>query len=165
MAVNTLPRDYDIARIIDDYERRIAFLERQALISPVALSIWRDAPGGFDTGWQVITSWDSDFAPVLVGADIPMVRRWGPLVHTKGRAATTVGSVSGTTVYTLPTGFGFEPSAIHEAGRSLVPGSANGAHRYYVTPAGVGSQQGMAALGIAVNSQVSISATWMVELP
>jgi len=29
MAVNTLPRDYDLARIIDDYERRIAFLERQ----------------------------------------------------------------------------------------------------------------------------------------
>lgn len=29
MAVNTLPRDFDLARIIDDYERRIAFLERQ----------------------------------------------------------------------------------------------------------------------------------------
>lgn len=29
MVVNTLPRDYDIARIIDDYERRISFLERR----------------------------------------------------------------------------------------------------------------------------------------
>lgn len=29
MAVNTLPRDYDLGRIIDDYERRIAFLERR----------------------------------------------------------------------------------------------------------------------------------------
>lgn len=29
MVVNTLPRDYDIARIIDNYERRISFLERR----------------------------------------------------------------------------------------------------------------------------------------
>ena len=162
--VNTLPRDYDIARIIDDYERRIAFLERQALLNPVALSIWRDAPGGFDTGWVPITSWDTDFAPAG-GADTPVVRRWGPFVHTKGRASTTVGAVAGTVVYNLPTGLGLEPSTIHEGGRSLVPGSANYAHRYYVTTGGVGSQQGIAALGIPINSQVSISTTWMVELP
>lgn len=31
MGVNTLPRDYDIARIIADYETRISFLERQIL--------------------------------------------------------------------------------------------------------------------------------------
>lgn len=31
MPVNTLPRDYDIARIIADYEKRISFLERQIL--------------------------------------------------------------------------------------------------------------------------------------
>jgi hypothetical protein len=31
MGVNTLPRDYDIARIIDDYQRRISFLERTLL--------------------------------------------------------------------------------------------------------------------------------------
>lgn len=31
MGVNTLPRDYDLARIIADYEQRIAFLERQML--------------------------------------------------------------------------------------------------------------------------------------
>ena len=31
MAVNTLPRDFDLARIIDDYERRISFLERRLL--------------------------------------------------------------------------------------------------------------------------------------
>lgn len=31
MVTNTLKRDYDIARIIDDYERRIAYLERQTL--------------------------------------------------------------------------------------------------------------------------------------
>lgn len=165
MAVNTLPRDYDLARIIDDYERRIAFLERQALISPVALSIWRDAPGGFDTGWQPITSWDSDFAPQPPGADGPVVRRWGPIVHTKGRANTTVDSVSGTRVYTLPTGFGFEPSTIHEAGRSLVPGSGNAAHRYYVDTGGDGNQQGMSALSISSGALVSISTTWMVELP
>lgn len=31
MGVNTLPRDYDIARIIADYEQRISYLERQLL--------------------------------------------------------------------------------------------------------------------------------------
>src|SRR3546814_5926227 len=29
MAANTLPRDYDIARILADYRRRISFLERR----------------------------------------------------------------------------------------------------------------------------------------
>lgn len=165
MAASTLSRDYDINRMLEDYRRRIEFLERQSLISPVALSIWQDVPGGFDTGWQEITSWDSDFAPE-VGGNLPMVRRWGPVVHVKGRAATTVGAVSGTTVYTLPSGFGFEPTGvIHEAGRSLVPGSANADHRYYVTTNGIGSQQGMAALGIPADSLVSISTSWMVELP
>jgi hypothetical protein len=31
MVLNSLPRDYDIARIIADYEKRISFLERQLL--------------------------------------------------------------------------------------------------------------------------------------
>lgn len=162
--VNTLPRDYDIARIIDDYERRIAFLERQALLNPVALSIWREVPGGFDTGWQDITNFHSDWTP-QAGANQPMVRRWGPLVYVKGRANTAVAAVGGT-VYTLPTGFAFEPTgSIHEAGRSLIAGSGNYAHRYFVTPAGVGSQQGVGALGLAIGSLVTLPAIWMVELP
>lgn len=162
--VNTLPRDYDIARIIDDYERRIAFLERQALLNPVALSIWRDAPGGFDTGWQNITNFHSDWTP-QAGVNQPMVRRWGPVVYVKGRANTAVAAVGGT-VYTLPSGFAFEPSgSIHEAGRSLIAGSGNYAHRYFVTTAGVGSQQGVGALGLAIGSLVTLPAMWMVELP
>lgn len=165
MATTTLPRDYDIARMLSEYQRRIESLERAVLLDPVSASSWQGMPGGFDTGWQDITDWDSDFLP-QAGSERPMARRWGPVVHVKGRANTTVGSVSGSTVYTLPTGFGFEPTGvIHEAGRSLVAGSGNADHRYFVTPGGNGSQQGMAALGISVNSLITISTTWMVELP
>lgn len=42
MAVNTLPRDYDLARIIDDHERRISFLERRVLVLQPLIT---------DTGW------------------------------------------------------------------------------------------------------------------
>lgn len=51
MAVNTLPRDYDIARIIADYELRISFLERRQL----AMGFLLPAPGvAFDTGWVAV---------------------------------------------------------------------------------------------------------------
>jgi hypothetical protein len=45
MVTNTLQRDYDIARIIDDYERRISYLERQTLkLQPLIT----------DTGWVAV---------------------------------------------------------------------------------------------------------------
>jgi hypothetical protein len=45
MVTNTLQRDYDIARIIDDYERRISYLERQTLkLQPLIT----------DTGWVTV---------------------------------------------------------------------------------------------------------------
>lgn len=164
MASNTLPRDYDIARMLADYKRRIEALELAALRDPVSLSIWQGAPGGFDTGWQNITNFHSDWTP-QAGVNQPMVRRWGPVVYVKGRANTAVAAVGGT-VYTLPTGFGFEPSgSIHEAGRSLIAGSSNYAHRYFVTTGGVGSQQGVGALGLAIGSLVTLPTMWMVELP
>jgi hypothetical protein len=164
MASNTLPRDYDIARILADYLRRIKDLELAALRDPVSASIWQGVPGGFDTGWQPITNVHSDWTP-QAGVNAPMVRRWGPTVYVKGRANTAVAAPGGT-VYTLPTGFGFEPSgSIHEAGRSLIAGSGNSAHRYFVTTGGVGSQQGVAALGLPLNSLVTLPAMWMVELP
>jgi hypothetical protein len=45
MVTNTLRRDYDIGRIIDDYERRIAYLERQTLkLQPLIT----------DSGWVAV---------------------------------------------------------------------------------------------------------------
>lgn len=57
MVSNTLQRDYDIARIIDDYERRIAYLERQTLkLQPLITdSGWVSVPAaaGFTSSLEV----------------------------------------------------------------------------------------------------------------
>lgn len=51
MAVNTVPRDYDIARMLADYERRISFVERQVR----NLGFLLPAPGvPYDTGWVAV---------------------------------------------------------------------------------------------------------------
>jgi len=51
MAVNTVPRDYDIAKMLDDYERRISFVERQIRNMGFLLP----TPGvPFDTGWLAV---------------------------------------------------------------------------------------------------------------
>lgn len=47
MTTNTLPRDYDLGRIIDDYERRISFLERRTLVLQPLIT---------DTGWVSVTA-------------------------------------------------------------------------------------------------------------
>jgi hypothetical protein len=51
MAVNTVPRDYDIARMLADYEQRISFVERQIR----NLGFLLPAPGvPYDTGWIAV---------------------------------------------------------------------------------------------------------------
>jgi hypothetical protein len=156
MAVNTVQRDYDIARIIDDYERRIAFLERQALRDPVSASIWQNTPGGFDTGWQDIVIWQAGVTP-LGGANTPQARRFGPMVMLRGRANTA--GLSGTTTFgTLPSGFTFFPDGITELGQGT-PSTAYVA-RYFLTAAGVLSAQGW------VNGAVlTIGGTYGVTAP
>lgn len=152
MAVNTLPRDYDIARIIDDYQRRISFLERLVLNSPVAASIWQNAPGGFDTGWQNIT----DFEPgnsAQAGTNTPQVRRYGPVVMARGR-----GNTGSPPFATLPSGFGFEPLAIWELGHGTT--SPSSTSRFIVSPNGEFSAQGWTA-----GATLAFSSTWGVSLP
>jgi len=74
MVVNTLQRDYDIARIIDDYERRISYLERQTLkLQPLIT----------DSGW----------VPVVAAAGFTSSLE----VRRKGNEVTYQGTLSPTT--------------------------------------------------------------------
>lgn len=51
MAVNTTPRNYDIAKMLADYEQRISFVERQVRNMAFLLP----TPGvPFDTGWIAV---------------------------------------------------------------------------------------------------------------
>lgn len=72
MAVNTLQRDYDIARIIDDYERRISFVERRL----VAVGFLLPAPGvPYDTGWLAVPAaagFTSSLEVRRIGHDVKM---------------------------------------------------------------------------------------------
>lgn len=80
MAVNTVQRDYDLARIIDDYSRRISFLERRL----VALGFLLPAPGvPYDTGWLAV--------PAAAGFTSSLeVRRIGHDVKMRGALTPTV---------------------------------------------------------------------------
>lgn len=72
MAVNTVQRDYDLARIIDDYSRRISFLERRL----VALGFLLPAPGvPYDTGWLAVPAaagFTSSLEVRRIGRDVKM---------------------------------------------------------------------------------------------
>lgn len=73
MAVNTLPRDYDIARIIDDFRRRIEVLERLILQLRIIFT-----PGVvYDTGWVAVPA-AAGFTSAL------FVRRIGHSVMLRG---------------------------------------------------------------------------------
>lgn len=161
MASNTLPRDFDIARILADYRRRIEALELAALRDPVSASIWQGVPGGFDTGWQSIVSFDPLFTP-QAGANEPFMRRFGPIVMIRGRATTTAAIAGNTNVFQAPAGFSFEPPAIHELGRSLEPGSTGYDHRFFMGVTGQAAQQGMT---IAISQSVSLSSLYSVDVP
>lgn len=73
MVVNTIPRDYDLGRIIDDYEKRISFLERLILQLRILFT-----PGVvYDTGWVAV--------PAAAGFTSSLnVRRVGHLVMFRG---------------------------------------------------------------------------------
>ncbi len=54
MAINTLPRDYDIGRILADYQRRLSALERQVLLlsgQTAAIGVWQN----FTPSWTNVT--------------------------------------------------------------------------------------------------------------
>lgn len=161
MVQNTLSRDYDIARILEDYRKRIEALERAALLDPVSAAIWQSIPGGFDTGWQNIVSFDPEFTP-QTGGNTPQIRRFGPLVMVRGRVDVGSTAISGSVIYTIPSGFNFAPPGIAELGRSLLPGAANYAHRYYMTAGGDGSVQGLAGTS---DTFLSLSGLYAVSAP
>lgn len=142
MGVNTLHRDWDIARIIADYDRRIAYLERQMLVQPAAATIWQNVDGGFDTGWQNIVSFTAPFV-AQAGVQTPMMRRFGPIVMIKGRATATVAVAGSTNVFAVPAGFSFEVDNVREMGRSLEAGAAGFDHRYYMDVGGNAAAQGL----------------------
>lgn len=81
MAVNTVQRDYDIARIIDDYSRRISFLERRL----VALGFLLPAPGvPYDTGWLAVPAaagFTSSLEVRRIGRDVKMRGALTPTVN------------------------------------------------------------------------------------
>lgn len=108
MAGTTLARDYDIARMLADYERRIAFLERQALRAPASMS-----PEGqpYDTGWLdtgVVWAgnWE-DYQPDASQDHHFEYRRIGFMVGLRGLARRTAGASANQTltILTMPTGF------------------------------------------------------------
>lgn len=84
MAVNTVQRDYDIARMLADYERRVASLERRLL----SLAFLDTPPGiPYDTGWTndgIVwnANWD-DFNPAISNNHLEY-RRIGATVHWRG---------------------------------------------------------------------------------
>lgn len=79
MAVNTIPRDYDLGRIIDDYEKRISFLERLILQLRILFT-----PGTvYDTGWVAVPA-AAGFTSAL------FVRRIGHSVALRGTLTPTV---------------------------------------------------------------------------
>jgi hypothetical protein len=156
MTVNTAPRDYDIARMLADYQRRIAFLERAILRDPVSASIWQDAPGGFDTGWLAVTNFEPGVT-AQAGSNTPQVRRYGPVVMARGRC-TTAGVSGAVTFCTLPSGFGLAPVGIWELGAgSTAPTPAS---RYFVNPSGT-----LASQGWDLDQTFSLSGVWGVSLP
>lgn len=108
MTVNTLPRDYDIARMLEDYRTRIDALERAVLLDPVSAAFWQTIPGGYDTGWTndgIVwgANWD-DFNPAISNNHLEY-RRIGPVVHWRGLIERTGGALSSATetMLTLPT--------------------------------------------------------------
>lgn len=105
MAVNTVQRDYDIARMLADYERRIASLERRLL----SLAFLDTPPGiPYDTGWTndgiVFAANFADYVPGG-GNNQFEYRRIGYVVFWRGLVRRTSSSLSSATatVLTMPT--------------------------------------------------------------
>lgn len=146
MAGVTLARDYDINRKLANLSVRVEYLER------------RLAAVDIDTGWVTITNIDAQFT-AQGGNNTPQARRIRGVVATRGRLTTNVAIAGSGTAFTLPTGFGFEPLAIWEAGRSLFPGAGATTHRYFIAPDGTAQFQGV---NVGAGVTAAISAIWMV---
>lgn len=106
MARSTLDRDFDIARNLSGFERRITILERIVLFLR-----FLNPPGVvYDTGWTQAgsvlgTNWES-FSPTPGNNNYFEFRRVGSIVHLRGLLRREVSAATGTiTVVTLPVGF------------------------------------------------------------
>lgn len=115
MARSTLQRDYDIARILAELQREVAELRRRSTTNPAFG--YAETPGGYDTGWVNITSWNAGVTP-LGGANTPQVRRVGSWVMLRGRCSTT-GITGNFTMGSLPGSLALFPSGITELGRGV----------------------------------------------
>lgn len=149
----------DVIRLPDGTQVQQVFFDRASGVTWIRWhdgSSWSAWTSGVsdDTGWVTITNFATGFSG-QGGNDVPMIRRYGPVVAVRGRAnaSPAIPDDSLTTVCTVPSGF--EPPAIWEQARAR--NQAAPVSRLFVDSSGA-----MRAANSSGETTVTLSSTWMV---